>query len=173
MFEYPQRYPRYYITAYGIAVKHGFEGTEEEWLESLRGPKGDPVLWLGQYDSLEILKEKHPTGETGDSYLVGTHLYWWDTETSQWEDAGSWQGPQGEKGEPGDTGPQGKTGPQGAAGEPGPTGPQGPEGPRGETGPRGQQGLKGDTGSQGPKGEPGSTGPQGCLLYTSDAADEL
>ena len=64
MFEYPQRYPRYYITAYGIAVKHGFEGTEEEWLESLRGPKGDPVLWLGQYDSLEILKEKHPTGGT-------------------------------------------------------------------------------------------------------------
>lgn len=26
-----------YITAYGIAVKHGFTGTEEEWLESLRG----------------------------------------------------------------------------------------------------------------------------------------
>lgn len=27
----------YYITAYGIAVKHGFKGTEEEWLESLVG----------------------------------------------------------------------------------------------------------------------------------------
>lgn len=25
----------YYFTAYGIAVKHGFEGTEEQWLESL------------------------------------------------------------------------------------------------------------------------------------------
>lgn len=24
------------FTAYGIAVKHGFHGTEEEWLESLR-----------------------------------------------------------------------------------------------------------------------------------------
>lgn len=25
------------ITAYAIAIKHGFEGTEEEWLESLQG----------------------------------------------------------------------------------------------------------------------------------------
>ena len=30
----------YYFTAYGIAVKHGFSGTEEEWLESLRGERG-------------------------------------------------------------------------------------------------------------------------------------
>lgn len=28
--------PPYYITAYGLAVKHGFKGTEEEWLESLK-----------------------------------------------------------------------------------------------------------------------------------------
>ena len=27
----------YYISAYGLAVKHGFEGTESEWLESLYG----------------------------------------------------------------------------------------------------------------------------------------
>lgn len=30
----------YYITAYGIAVKHGFEGTEQEWLTSLKGEPG-------------------------------------------------------------------------------------------------------------------------------------
>lgn len=29
-------------SAYEIAVEHGFEGTEEEWLESLKGEKGDP-----------------------------------------------------------------------------------------------------------------------------------
>ena len=29
------------ITAYGIAVKNGFNGTEEEWLASLKGEKGD------------------------------------------------------------------------------------------------------------------------------------
>lgn len=31
----------YYISAYGLAVKHGFEGTEEEWLESLQGKDGE------------------------------------------------------------------------------------------------------------------------------------
>lgn len=185
MFEYPPLSPRYYISAYGIAVKHGFQGTEKEWLASLKGDKGDPVLWLGQYDSLENLKQDHPTGEEGDSYLVGTHLYWWDTETSEWEDAGSWQGPQGEKGDKGDTGPQGETGPQGstgpqgptgAQGPAGPTGPQGPKGDKGEpfeyedfteeqlealTGPQGPEGPKGDVGPQGPKGDKGDTGSQG------------
>ena len=29
------------ISAYGIAVKNGYEGTEEEWLASLKGDKGD------------------------------------------------------------------------------------------------------------------------------------
>ena len=27
--------PRYFLTAYGIALKHGFQGSEEEWLETL------------------------------------------------------------------------------------------------------------------------------------------
>ena len=31
-----------YLTAYGLAVKHGYRGTEEEWLESLEGKPGDP-----------------------------------------------------------------------------------------------------------------------------------
>lgn len=31
----------YYLSAYGIAVKHGYAGTEEDWLRSLRGPVGD------------------------------------------------------------------------------------------------------------------------------------
>ena len=34
----------YYITAYGIAVKHGFIGTEEEWLASLKGDGCEPVV---------------------------------------------------------------------------------------------------------------------------------
>ena len=33
----------YYLSAYGIAVKHGYAGTEEDWLRSLRGPVGDHV----------------------------------------------------------------------------------------------------------------------------------
>lgn len=29
-------------SAYDLAVKYGYKGTEEEWVQSLKGPKGDP-----------------------------------------------------------------------------------------------------------------------------------
>ena len=35
----------YYLSAYGLAKLHGFEGTEEDWLEALRGEKGDPFTY--------------------------------------------------------------------------------------------------------------------------------
>ena len=163
----------YYLTAYGIAVKHGFSGTEEQWLESLKGEQGDPVTWKGQYDSLEALRQAHPAGERGDAYLVGSHLYWWDPAagaSGDWADAGSIQGPQGEAGPTGPTGPQGPQGelgpmgPQGPLGEAGPTGPLGPTGPQGDlgpTGPTGPQGRQGETGPAGALGPTGPTGPQG------------
>lgn len=52
----------YYISAYGIAVKHGYTGTEEQWLEDLVGPQGKPF----EYDDftpeqLELLRG--PQGE--------------------------------------------------------------------------------------------------------------
>lgn len=34
-----------FLSAYGIAVKHGYTGTEEEWLESLKGEQGDPFTY--------------------------------------------------------------------------------------------------------------------------------
>lgn len=37
--------PPYFISAYGLAVKHGFQGTEEEWLQSLQGIPGiSPII---------------------------------------------------------------------------------------------------------------------------------
>ena len=33
------------LSAYEIAVRHGFEGSEEEWLESLKGEKGDAFTY--------------------------------------------------------------------------------------------------------------------------------
>lgn len=33
--------PPYYLTAYGLAVKGGFQGSLEDWLASLKGEKGD------------------------------------------------------------------------------------------------------------------------------------
>lgn len=172
-----RRWRGYYLTAYGIAVKHGFKGTEAEWLESLKGEKGDPVVWKGQYDTLKELEEAHPAGQEGDAYLVGMELYWWDGD--KWSDAGSIQGPKGDTGEAGPVGPEGPkgdtgdTGPQGQRGETGAQGPQGQKGEkgdRGETGPAGPQGAKGEkgdagetgpTGPQGPKGDKGDTGETG------------
>ena len=62
----PEQWRGYYITAYGIAVKHGFVGTEEEWLATLKGEKGDPAVNLGSYDDYETFISEHPTGEDGD-----------------------------------------------------------------------------------------------------------
>lgn len=41
-------------SAYEIAIAHGFEGTEEEWLESLRGEPG-PAYTLTEEDEARIV----------------------------------------------------------------------------------------------------------------------
>lgn len=133
----------YYLTAYGIAVKHGFTGTEEEWLDSLKGEKGEPFVWGGYYDTYGEMIAEHPTGTDPEAYLVGMDLYVWDPEKQTWKNNGSVKGPPGERGEKGDTGEQG---------------PQGIPGQQGETGPKGEQGPQGDPG---PKGDPGTDGASG------------
>lgn len=104
----------YFLTAYGIAVKHGFEGTEEEWLDSLRGSEGHGLDILGFYASLEALETAVPEPAAGDCYGVGTEepytFYVWDGVGEQWVDCG------GIKGETGDTGPEGPEGPEGPPG---------------------------------------------------------
>lgn len=35
-----------YLSAYTVAVKHGFRGTEEEWLRSLHGEDGSSGVWI-------------------------------------------------------------------------------------------------------------------------------
>lgn len=164
----------YYISAYGIAVKHGFVGTEAEWLATLKGEKGDPAVNLGSYDSYDTFISEHPTGEDGDVYIVGTQFYAW--ENGAWKDKGSWQGPKGDKGDQGEKGDAGPRGPAGQTGEPGPKGDTGEPGPQGEKGQKGDKGdpftyedftpeqlsaLTGPQGPQGPKGDTGDTGPQG------------
>lgn len=82
--------PPYYITAYAIAVKHGFAGSESEWLESLRGPQGYGPVIKGHYDSYNDLIAAHPGGAAGDYYEVGTSadnylIYYWSAEEETWE----------------------------------------------------------------------------------------
>lgn len=107
------------LSAYQVAVQHGFEGTEAEWLISLKGEKGE----TGPKGDKGNTGEKGDTGERGPQGLQGER---------------GLQGIQGEQGE------QGIQGPVGPKGEKGDQGERGPQGPQGQIGP---QGPKGDTGS--------------------------
>lgn len=87
------------------------------------GPKGDTgpagadgtsFVIQGRFDTLDLLKEAHPSGESGDAYAVGTEsdnvVYLWSTDFNEWQNVGSLQGP---------VGPEGPAGPQGEPGSPG------------------------------------------------------
>lgn len=179
------------LSAYQVAVQHGFEGTEDEWLISLKGEKGE----TGPKGDKGDTGEKGATGERGPQGLQGER---------------GLQGVQGEKGE------QGIQGIQGPQGEPGPQGPKGDtgsglnlkgeldsesqlpqegvsgdawliagnlyvfvgengnvesnpkwsnvgsiQGPAGPTGPKGEQGEPGPKGEPGADGAPGIQGPKG------------
>lgn len=91
-----REYQGVFLSAYGIAVKWGYVGTEEEWLDSLkgeRGPRGEPG----------------PQGEQG---IPGTVSF---EELTEEQIAML----KGEKGDPGPAGKDGATGPAGKDGEQG------------------------------------------------------
>lgn len=78
-------------SAYDIAVENGFEGTEQEWLDSLKGEKGDTGAKGDKGDK----GDTGPAGETGPA------------------------GPTGPTGATGATGPAGADGAKGDKGDPG------------------------------------------------------
>ncbi len=117
-------------SAYQIAVDNGFQGTETEWLASLKGDPGAPLKLLG---TLSNTNQLPTTGNNaGDAWIVGENMYAWDG--TAWRKVNS-QGPEGksayqvwlaagnqgteldylasikgDKGEPGPEGPQGVPG---------------------------------------------------------------
>ena len=159
------------LSAYQVAVQHGFEGTEAEWLISLKGEKGEtgPKGDKGDTGEKGATGERGPKGDTGsglnikgeldseaglpqegvsgDAWLISGNLYVYVGENGnvvsnpKWSNVGSIQGP---------AGPQGPVGPKGEQGEPG------PKGEPGANGAPGVQGPKGDPGEKGEKGDPGS-----------------
>ena len=159
------------LSAYQVAVQHGFEGTEAEWLISLkgekgergpkgdkgntgekgatgeRGPKGDTGSGLNIKGELDSESQLPQEGVSGDAWLISDNLYVYVGENGnvesnpKWSNVGSIQGP---------AGPQGPVGPKGEQGEPGPKGEPGADGIPGAQGP------KGDPGEKGEKGDPGS-----------------
>lgn len=88
-----------------------FKGPQgERGTDGAPGKDGTGVTILGSYDSLEALKAEHATGNAGDAYLIGGHLYVWDTVGAGWKNVGTIQGPKGDKGEPGTNGKDGTNG---------------------------------------------------------------
>lgn len=112
-----------------------------------KGATGAPLSIKGSFPTLDELQEQHPTGQLGDAYMVGTHLYSWNG--SAWQDVGDIKGPKGDKG---DVGPQGARGVQGPKGDAGAKGETGATGPKGAQGPQGIQGIQGERGATGAAG---------------------
>ena len=141
-------------SAFEIAQANGFEGTEEEWLESLKGEVG-PQGPMG------------PQGKQGPSAYAAWRTLDGNENRSVEEFIESLKGQQG---------PQGEVGPQGPQGEKGPAGPQGevgPQGPAGEQGPQGEKGEQGPAGPQGEKGEDGYTPIKGVDYFTEEEINDL
>jgi len=126
------------MTAYDIAVKNGFSGTEKEWVESIKGEPGDSGLNLTQGGSAYEYAL--------DNGFEGTEIEWLESLKGD-------KGDKGEPGEKGDRGFKGDKGDKGDKGEPGEKGEIGFKGNKGEQGERGLQGEKGEKGDKGDKGE--------------------
>lgn len=153
-------------SAYEVAKKNGFKGTEQEWLASLIGPPGgagvagpsgvhvgsepptDPTVrvWINPNSDAEF--DEIPVGGDGGYYTPTV------TQTEAGKAVFSWTA---SKDDMPDVAPQSVTLPQGPRGE---AGPQGIQGPKGETG---EQGPAGKDGAQGEKGEDGKSAYQYAL----------
>lgn len=81
-------------SAYQVAVRNGYSGTEQQWISSLTGPQGSQGV-AGPQGPQGATGATGPQGPKGDTGSVGA------------------TGPQGPQGEIGATGPQGPKGDQG------------------------------------------------------------
>ncbi len=79
-----------------------FADLTPEQKEELKGDPGAGLTILGEYASLDALKAAHPTGKSGDAYLITGHIWYWAAESKSWADAGQLQGPQGPAGKDGE-----------------------------------------------------------------------
>ena len=152
------------------------------------GATGTGLTIKGSYNTYAELISEHPTGESGDSYLVNGSLYVWNG--NNWENVGNIKGEKGDTGLQGIQGVKGDTGDSGFAPiinvdhETGQIVITTSEGSstisfnelKGEKGDTGLQGIKGDTGEaftfddftpeqlaslKGATGDIGATGPKG------------
>ena len=78
----------------GVAGPEGPQGpTGPEGPQGIQGETGAGLEILDRYATLADLQAAHPTGNPGDAYMVGDHLYIWSVSTSAWIDAGALSSP--------------------------------------------------------------------------------
>ena len=142
-------------SAYQLWLDEGNKGTEQDFLASLKGAKGD----------------QGATGETGKTGQPGLSAYQLAVNAGFKGSETEWldylrKGPQGQQGTPGKDGKDGQSAYQIWLNN----GHKGTEtdflnsliGARGEQGPQGEPGKNGQDGSQGPQGQPGQNGKDGA-----------
>lgn len=142
-------------SAYQLWLDEGNKGSEQDFLASLKGAKGD----------------QGATGETGQAGQPGLSAYQLAVNSGFKGSEAEWldylrKGPQGPQGTPGKDGKDGQSAYQIWLNN----GHEGSEtdflnsliGPRGEQGPQGEPGRNGQDGAQGPQGQPGLNGKDGA-----------
>lgn len=155
--------------ATGATGPQGIQGEKgDQGDQGIQGEQGTGVNILGSYANLAALQSAHPTGSSGDAYLIDNDLYVWSQSTSSWINVGTIRGPQGIQGE---HGIQGAKGDKGDTGDTGATGAQGPQGPQGEIGPAGPAGADGADGADGQDLTSVFTISQKSTSYTLVASD--
>ena len=143
-------------SAYQIAVEQGYQGSESDWLSSLKGDKGNTGA----------------KGNPGQDGAEGKSAYAIAVEHGYEDSEEKWLlSLKGEKGDAGERGEKGDTGLQGERGEKGETGQQGEQGPKGEKGDPGDRGLQGIPGEKGEKGDTGADGKDGFSPIAAVAKD--
>jgi hypothetical protein len=112
------------LSAYDIAVRNGFAGSQTQWLASLVGQKGEQGVEGKQGEKGESAAAINTKGKVadeaslpqtnnlpGDGYFIGLNLWIWTGDA--WEDVGTVKGEKGDQGIQGEPGKQGDPGPQG------------------------------------------------------------
>lgn len=168
-------------SAYDLAVEAGFEGSVDEWLQSLHGANGKD----GRYGANGHDGAKGQDGQNGKSaYEIAIANGFKGTE-EEW--LNSLKGRDGSNGASGRNGADGKNGVDGLSayelakkngfqgteqewlgslkGEQGHDGIQGPKGDAGERGPQGFPGKDGSDGKDGAQGPAGANGKDGQSTY--------
>ena len=161
------------LSAYEIALEHGFEGSEEEWLESLKGEDGyTPIKGVDYFDGKDgrdgVDGAKGADGKDGASIS-----HYWNGTALVISSASGTSPAVDLKGAKGDTGPQGAKGDKGEKGDTGAQGAGGPQGPKGDAGPQGPKGDTGAAGANGKDGADGKTPVKGSDYFTEADKSEL